>query len=184
MAGSIDKLLSRLSRALSTRERLIKSRPQKAHNTALMKTIDYLQQEAKKRDIDSMLAQERLILTHSLEFDANSPEEKNSLQSAIDQLEECRRCFQALTANPRAYQEMAVTYSARKKEAGLPMDAARDFFRSHSTRLANILSGKSSEFEKMMVRQRRDNLHVVKDMYVELQRKALGVEAADSESLE
>jgi hypothetical protein len=178
MAGSIDKLLDHLNRALSTRERLLESRVQKEHNEAIMKAVTYLRSQTKERDIDSMLAQERLILTHSLEFDANSHEEKNSLQNAIAQLDECRICFKALAANPAAYKEMAATYPLKKKEGGLPIDAAKDFFRSHSTRLGNILSGKSSEFEKRMVRQRKENLQIIKDVYVELQRKALGMEAS------
>ena len=175
MAGLTIKLLDNLNHSLSTRERLIKSRAQKLHDDGIMKTVSYLRQQAKEGNIASMLDDERLLLTHSLKFDANSTEEKNSLQSAIAQLDESRRCFNALTANPAAYKEMLDAFSSKKKEAGLPLDAAREFFKSHATRLSNILSGKSSHFEKVLVRQRKVNLQIVKDAYVELQRKALGI---------
>ncbi len=176
MAGSTIKLLNTLNHSLSTRERLIKSRAQKLHDDGIMETVDYLRQQANERNIGSMLEDERLLLVHSLKFDANSVEEKNSLQSAIAQLDEGRRCFEFLTTEPQAYKMHEASYPAKKKEAGLPLDAARDFFKSHATRLTNILSGKSSHFEKLLVRQRKDNLRVIREAYVELQRKSLGKE--------
>ncbi len=173
MAGLINDLLEHLNRSFTDHDILLKCQAQKNYDNDLMETVGYLRRQAKNRNIDSMLEDELLILTHSLKFDANSPEEKSSLEAAINQLDESRRCLKALTANPAAYKEMADTYPSRKKEAGLPLDAARDFFKSHSTRLANILSGKSAHFEKLMVRQRKDNLQIIRDAYMELQRKAL-----------
>ncbi len=159
MTGSPNELALNLSHTLITRERLIKSQVQKAHDEGIMVTVNYLRQQVKAKDIGSMLEDERLLLTHSLQFDANSSEEKNSLKSAIAQLDESRRCFDALTNNPASYKDNEATYPSKKKEAGLPLDAAREFFKSHSTRLSNILSGKSSHYEKVLVRQRKDNLH-------------------------
>jgi hypothetical protein len=177
MAGLTTDLLEHLNRNLTTRERVIKSPAQKAHDAGIMKTVNYLRQQAKERNIASMLNDERLMLTHSLNFDANSPEEKNSLQAAIDQLDESRRSFAALTTAQEAYKKMADTYSSKKKEAGLPLDAARDFFKSHSTRLSNILSGKTSHFEKILVRQRKDNLQAMRVGYIEIQLETLGIES-------
>lgn len=177
MAGLTTDLLEHLNHSLTTRERVINSPVQKKHDAGIMVTVNYLRQHAQERNIGAMLDDERLLLTHSLQFDANSPEEKSSLKTAIDQLDESRTCFKALTARPAAYKEMVDTYPSKKKEAGLPLDAARDFFKSHATRLTNILSGKSLHFEKVLVRQRKDNLKVIRDAYVELQRKALGLES-------
>jgi hypothetical protein len=83
MVGLTTDLLERLKRSLTTRERLIKSTAQKAHDAGIMKTVNYLRQQAKERNISSMLDDERIMLSHSLEFDANSQEEKNSLKTAI-----------------------------------------------------------------------------------------------------
>ena len=175
MAGSTGKLLNRLNRNYADHQRLLESQPQKNYDAGIMKTVAHLRQQAKEGNISSMLDDESIMLSHSLEFDANSQEEKNSLRTAIDQLDESRRCFASLTSNPGAYKENVDTFPSKKKEAGLPLDAAREFFKSHSTRLTNILSGKSSHYEKVLVRQRKDNLKVIKDAYVELQRKALGL---------
>jgi hypothetical protein len=177
MTGSTNKLLARLNQNLATNEQIIESALQKKHNEGLMKTVLYLRRQAKSGDIASMLEDERLILSHALEFSANSPQEKNSLKSAIAQLDEGRHCFEELVANPDAYNQNQSSFSTKRKQAGLPLDAAREFFQSHSTRLDNRLAGKSSHFEKLLFTQRKDNLHIIKNAYVELQRKALGLEA-------
>jgi hypothetical protein len=143
----------------------------------MMVTVNFLRRHAKDRDVGSMLEDERLILTRSLKFDASSQEEKNSLKAAIEQLDESRGCFESLTADPEAYKKNEKTFPSKKKEAGLPLDAARDFFKSRATRLTNILTGKSSHYEKVLVRQRKDNLNIIKDCHAELQRKALGIES-------
>lgn len=178
MAGSTGKLLNRLNRNYADHQRLLESQPQKNYDAGIMKTVNFLRQHAQDKDVGAMLDDERLMLTHSLKFDANSPEEKKSLQAAIDQLDESHICFEALATDPVAYKKMAATYSSKKKEAGLPLDAARDFFKSHATRLTNILSGKSSHFEKVLVRQRKDNLKIIRDVYVKLQQKALELESS------
>lgn len=177
MAGSTNKLLDHLNHNLSSRERVKKSPVQKAHDAGLMKTVNLLRQHAKDKDIGSMLDDERLMLTHSLKFDANSTEEKNSLKTAIEQLDESRSCFDSLTSDPEAYKQNEKTFPSKKKEAGLPLDATREFFRSHTTRLTNILTGKTPHFEKLLVRQRKENLNIIKDAYVALQRTALGIES-------
>ncbi|MGL4209648.1 MAG: hypothetical protein ACRCTY_09710 [Candidatus Adiutrix sp.] len=43
--------------------------------------------------------------------------------------------------DPKAYKKSESTFSSRKKEAGIPLDAAREFLKSHATRLSNILTG-------------------------------------------
>lgn len=177
MAGSKSKLLNHLNRNYTDHDVLLKSQEQKNYDAGIMTTVNHLRQQAKERNVGSMLDDERLMLTHSLKFDANSQEEKNSLKAAIEQLDESRSCFESLTTDPEAYKKNEKTYPSKKKEAGLPLDAARDFFKSHTTRLTNILTGKSSHYEKVLVRQRKENLNIVKDAYVELQRKALGIES-------
>ncbi len=179
MAGSTNKkLFNRLNRNVATNEQVMESPAQKAHNDGLMETVFYLRGQAKAGDIGSMMDDERLILSHTLEFSANSPQEKNSLKSAIAQLDEARKCFENLQTDPDGYKKNVVdTYSTKKKPAGLPLDVAREFFQSHNTRLDNLLASKAAHFEKLLVTQRKDNLRVIKDAYVELQRKALGLEA-------
>jgi hypothetical protein len=74
MTGLINELFTHLNRNVSTNERIIESQVQKAHDEGIMKTIAYLRQQAKTGNIAAMLDDERLILTHSLKFSANSAE--------------------------------------------------------------------------------------------------------------
>lgn len=176
MTGSTNELYIDLNINVANYERIIESSPQKTYDEGLMETVLYLRGQAKTGEIGAMLEDERLILSHALEFSANSAEEKNSLKSAIAQLDESRRCFKNLLTDPEAYKKNEASFSEKKKQAGLPLDAAREFFQSHSTRLNNLLSGNSPHCAKLLIRQRKDNLQVVKDAYVELQRKALGLQ--------
>jgi hypothetical protein len=54
-----------------------------------------------------------------------------------------------------------------------------DHLKSHTARLANRLAGKGSNVEKLIMRQRKENLTIIKERYVELQKKALGLPAKE-----
>jgi hypothetical protein len=73
-----------------------------------------------------------------------------------------------------AYRNAARTYPSKRKDAkGLPMDAFREFIRSHSTRLTNRLAGRIIQEEKDLIRQRKANLQKANQLYMALQTKAL-----------
>ncbi len=169
-----EELLDFLNMNWRTREQIIKSDVQKAHDTGVAETLAYLQEVAQERNFVKLLSNERLMLMHTLKFDANSPEEVKSLEAAVVQLDESINCFNAMSEDPAAYKKMEATYSSKKKEAGLPLDAARDFFRSHATRLTNSLAAKGSHSDKQIIRQRKENLKVIQECYIELQQKTLG----------
>ncbi|MDR1921924.1 MAG: hypothetical protein LBS31_09340 [Candidatus Adiutrix sp.] len=114
------------------------------------------------------------MIRHALKYDANSPEEAQSLKTAAAQLDDAAKCLNVIVNDPKGYEASAQTYPTKKKEAGLPLDAFRDFLKSHSARLTNRLAGKGSHFEKLILRQRKDNLTAIRERYIELQQKALG----------
>jgi hypothetical protein len=70
MAGLTNNLIEYLSRNFADHEVLLKSQAQNNYNAGIMKTVPHLCQQAKERNISSMLDDERFILSHSLEFDA------------------------------------------------------------------------------------------------------------------
>lgn len=170
-----DELLDFLNMNWRTREQIIQSDLQKLHDTGVTETLTYLKEAATERNFEKLLGHERLMLVHTLKFDANSPEEVKSLEAAIAQLDESINCFKAMREDPAAYKKMEATYSSKKKVAGLPLDAARDFFRSHTTRLTNSLAAKGFHSDKQIIRQRKENLKVLQACYVELQQKTLGM---------
>lgn len=175
MAGLTDDTLEfveLLNQNLATRERVIGSEVQKKHDQGLLLTMEYLRRQQERRDIETLFSSELLALTHSLENDVISPEEETSLNAGINQLTRAYDCYKALTGDFDAYKKMQDTY---EKEDGLPIDVARNFFKSHYTRLQNILrsNSKAPKLEKDMVRLRRDSLKIMREIYIEIQRKAL-----------
>lgn len=124
-----------------------------------------------------------MLLHLELQNRANSPEETNSIKTAVLQLEEAQKSL-AVVKDSAAYTAVAETYSSKRKEAGLPLDSFREFLKSHTTRLTNRLAGPLSVPEKNILRQRKENLRVVKELYVTMQRKALGMRQERSQGQE
>lgn len=83
------------------------------------------------------------MIRHSLKFDANSPEETQSLKTAAAQLDAAAKCLNVVCNDPKGYTASAQTYSTKRKEAGLPLDAFRDFLKSHTARLTNRPAGEA-----------------------------------------
>jgi len=175
MAGSTNKILYHLNRDWKARRQIMESQPQKDQDISLAITLKFLRKHARDRDIHILLDDERVQIRHALEYDANSPEETQSLKTAAAQLDDATKCLDLVCNDHQGYAAGAETYPTKKKEAGLPLDAFRDFLKSHSARLSNRLAGKGSHSEKLLLRQRKDNLGIIRECYVELQRKALGL---------
>ncbi len=174
MDGLTDECLLHLSRDFAAKTQTLDSPQYKNQEHSINKTLTFLKDIAQKRNIHHLLDVERLVLEHSLKYDTNSPEEKQSVKVALEQLEACAKCLASLVKNPAGYREnVDPTYSPKAREGGLPLDAAREFFKSHVTRLTNNLVSKASQVEKQLLRQRKENIQVMRDCYVELQRKAL-----------
>jgi glutamine synthetase adenylyltransferase len=176
MAGLKTELLDSLQRNSKTRRLIERSQLQKNHDAGIEDTVKILHEAAEQRDILKLFNSERLLLVHLRQTDANSPEEVKSLEAAINQLDESIECFKAIQADPAAYKKMAATYPSKHKEAGLPMDAAREFFRSHTTRLNNSLAAKGTDSEKNLLRQRKENLKVIRECYIEFQKQAMDLQ--------
>lgn len=177
MAGLTNELFEHLNRDWEARKQVLGSQAHKDQEESFKTTLNFLRKNAKGRDIHTLLDDERVMIRHSLKFDANSPEEAQSLKTAADQLDDAAKCLDVVCNDPKGYMASAQTYPTKKKEAGLPLDAFRDFLKSHTARLTNRLAGKASHSEKLILRQRKENLAIVKECYVELQQKALGMES-------
>ena len=126
------------------------------------------------KDIYTILESERISLELELIHYSNSPEERNSIKQALAQIIEAKSAL-SVVVDSATYLPATATYSGKRKENGLPLDAFREFLKSHTTRLTNRLAAPLSVPEKNILRQRKENLQVVKELYMELQRKALGL---------
>ncbi len=170
-----NKVLEHLTRDWRSRRLLLASQLYKDQEESLSETCAFLRKRVEEKDTGQLLTDEGIMIRHMLKFDSNSPEETQSLNAALVQLDEAMKCLDVVNNDPQGYAAPANPYPGRKKEAGLPLDAVRDFLKSHSARLTNRLAGKGSPSEKLLLRQRKENLNAIKERYIELQKEILGV---------
>ncbi|MGL4209647.1 MAG: hypothetical protein ACRCTY_09705 [Candidatus Adiutrix sp.] len=165
------------------RKKIERSRLHKKYEANVMKTVHCLRDGAKTDDIDLLLSQESALMSMRLENSANSKEEVNSLKMGMEQIEACRKSLDILRGAPEDYKDKVAQTYAKRVEAGLPIDSAREFFKSHPTRLQNLLSSEASHADKALYRQRRENVNSMQDIYIGLQQKALGIEPKQQKGL-
>lgn len=172
--GLINKYLSASSRNWEAVALLNDSKEHHALATSLVETLHILKEVTENKNIETIIAIEKFALILELENHGNSSEERNSIKTALQQLEDAQKSL-AIVKNDIAYQAGAETYSIKRKEAGLPLDSFREFLKSHMTRLTNRLAAPLSAPEKNILRQRKENVKVARELYIEMQRTALGL---------
>lgn len=172
--GLTNKVITRLERNWESHQLLANSKEAKVHNEELKETLQLLKDVHASRDIKLALGVEQLFLHQERANYANSPEESNSVKAALEQFSDAKKSL-SIVQNPQAYQNATETYSGKRKEAGLPIDSFREFLKSHTTRLSNRMASPLSVPEKNLLRQRKENLKMVKEVYMGMQRQALGI---------
>lgn len=172
--GLISKFIELNSVNFTSAALVESSKEKQSLNKNLTLTLQVLKNIVTTKDIVLILEAEKITLRLELEKRANSPEEANSIKIALLQMEEAQQSL-SVVKNASVYQAVAATYSSKRKEAGLPLDSFREFLKSHTTRLTNRLAGPLSVPEKNILRQRKENLRVVKEVYMGMQREALGL---------
>lgn len=145
-------------------------------NATLSERLILLKEVKAAKDINVALGVEEMLLRQELTRYANSPEQRNSISTAIQQLQEAKQSL-SVVQDHKGYQAATATYSGKKKEGGLPLDSFREFLKSHNTRLTNRMTSPLSMPDKSILRQRKEILGIVKEVYIGMQRKALGMEA-------
>ncbi len=172
--GLTNKIFTRLELNFQSYTQKETSKEAIKHNENLTETLSLLKEVKNTKDIKLGLSIEELLLYQELELYANSPEETNSIKKAIEQLQEAKKSL-AVVDDSKAYQTATETYSDKRKEAGLPIDSFREFLKSHSTRLSNRMASPLPAQEKDILRQRKENLSMVKEVYMTMQCKSLGI---------
>ncbi|MDR2893660.1 MAG: hypothetical protein LBV80_11390 [Deltaproteobacteria bacterium] len=148
----------------------------KKYNAALDYTLKQLKDVKATKDIKLILSVEEIMLRQEQAAYVNSPEESTSVATALNQIQEARTPL-SIVADHDNYKLVASALSSAKKEAGLPVDAFRDFLKSHLTRLNNRMTSNISVPEKNIVRQRQENLGMMREIYISMQHQALGLPA-------
>ncbi|SHN72795.1 hypothetical protein [Desulfovibrio litoralis] len=179
--GLANKIFINLEFNFETYQLKETSKEAQKHNEGLQDTFSLLKEVKAAKEIYLALGVEQLLLNQELARYANSPEEANSIKKAIEQLQDARKSLTVVN-DSQAYQKATETYPSKNKEAGLPIDSFRAFLKSHSTRLTNRMASPLSVTEKNILRQRKENLAMIKEVYIEMQREALGLPKAPEKS--
>jgi hypothetical protein len=177
-SGFQTRLILRLDRNYEAHKRLAASKEALQLNEGLGATLNLLKDVHKTHDLNIALDLEQIMLHQELEKYANSKEESDSITAGIKQIQDAKKSLNVVR-DPQAYQAATETYSGKRKEAGLPLDSFREFLKSHSTRLSNRMAGQISVPEKNILRQRKENLGMAREVYIAMQREALGVPALE-----
>lgn len=147
----------------------------KSFQIGLTTTLSLLKEIGASKQPKIILLAEKATLAQELSTYANAAEMVNSIKPALGQLEEATVALR-LVLDKDTYAKAAQTYSSKRKQGGLPLDAFREFILSHTARLTNRLKSTASLSEKTILRQRKDNLKAANERYMDMQRAALGTE--------
>ena len=134
-----------------------------------------LHEAAELHDIDLLLDIERTFLQLELEVIAHANENINALQAGIRQIDKVIQML-GYVRSPDEYRLSGIFYSLSEDLAGstdLPKDAAHKFFASHQARIRNMTSGSDHQNKTALLHARSDNMALAKELYMELQRRAL-----------
>jgi hypothetical protein len=138
------------------------------------KILSHIQKITQSGDAPLMIATELAILQNDFDRYANSRAMESSLQSAINEMEVIRRHF-AIIHTP-AYAAVNAAFSLPKnRQKGLPLDEARQSFRSHYARLANLDKSRLDDDEKEIIDARQEMFGVAQEIYISCQLQVLGI---------
>ncbi|MDR1647797.1 MAG: hypothetical protein LBR88_07170 [Zoogloeaceae bacterium] len=175
---SKDSLL-RLARILTREAGWFKAQLATNATRNLQKTRDgllrHVHEVGKRSAPELIVATEKAIVESDLEHYANSKGMVSSLNAALAELTAIEKLL-AIVDDEHEYKRIDQAYILPKnREKGLPLDEARQAFKSHYARLSNLDKARLSEDEKAIIEARRDNMREAGKIYARRQARTLGV---------
>jgi hypothetical protein len=172
--------IERLNRLLFTEEMLKDSlaKSKEARNLESLqgKLLKQIQEAGKSNDAALIVETEKTILQGDLDRYANSRSMVSSLRTALSELDATQKLL-AIVDDKNKYGMIDKAHSlAKNREKGLPLDEARQAFKSHYARLNNMDKSRLSDDEKKIIDARKINMFNADKLYTERQAKTLGVE--------
>ena len=139
----------------------------------------------KSDDIDLLVKVEASLISMERSLYAkNDPSVLPSLNAAVRDFEDIKKAVDVVKS-PKAYIAAANTYRSNKKIHGVVIDGCYEAINGHVTRLGNRMSAVGISIpEKNILRQRQENMRQAKKLYMDLQRKALGLPLETDRGLE
>ena len=125
-----------------------------------------------------IIAAEIALVKHDLEYYDNHRLMKASLKADLNELAVIKRQL-AIVDDLEQYRHINAAYSLPKsRKQGLPLDEARQSFRSHSARLDNQAKSPLSDAEKESIDVRKTATGIAEKDYIARQARTLGIELA------
>ena len=138
----------------------------------------FIKESARGGNAERIVALEKTIIKNDLDRYSNSKPMADSLKAALNEFAVLERQL-GMVDKPEQYKPVDAAYSLTKnRNKGLPMDEARQSFRSHSARLGNLDKSRLDNTEKQIIDARRAALSAAERDYIKRQARTLGVEFA------
>ena len=126
--------------------------------TVIKRISDHVAEIGKTGDAQRILQTELAMLQEERNYLSNSTVQKGSLDTAIEGLNISLNLLEKVRS-PESYRDVDENHSTRKRRSGgLPLDEAREFFKSHNSRLLNLDKAILSDEEKELIDIRRANI--------------------------
>jgi hypothetical protein len=181
MAGRAmtEDLLTKVQNLLMLEGGLIETlaRSKEAKNLSAMrgKLLARIKEIGKRKDLSLIVATEKVIVEDELRNHANSKGMVSSLNAALTELAAIEKLL-AIVDDEHEYRRVDQSHILpRNREKGLPLDEARQAFKSHYARLSNLDKARLSEDEKAIIEARRDNMLEAGKIYAQRQARTLDV---------
>ena len=125
-----------------------------------------------------IVAMEKALVQHDLEYYANSKTMIGSLNTALNEFAMIERQLGKVD-DPAKYKATDQSFGlAKNRSKGLPLDEARQAFKSHYARLVNLDKAPLDDLQKKLIEARKSGFHRAEQQYIERQANTLGVELA------
>ncbi|MDO5680342.1 MAG: hypothetical protein Q4G54_08450 [Pelistega sp.] len=179
MNNNLTQALDKLERILileagSTIEHNISKTAQRLRLSRL-RLLHHVEEIGMIGDLSLILSTEMSILQGDLSRYSNSKEMSSSLKNALIEFDSAQR-HNKLVQDGHEYHYVNLAHSLpKRRQAGLPLDEARQAFDSHSARLSNLNKARLDSEEKLIINARKSNIVAAKKVYVEQQKQALGI---------
>ena len=132
-----------------------------------------LQKVGASGDLETILLAESLIVDNERVHYADTPAMESSLDNALFEIEVALELV-GKVQDPEAYRTVDDSHRLpRNRIGGLPKDEARQFFKSHRSRLENLEKARLMGIDKELIVARKKNLGGARASYIELQENAL-----------
>ena len=122
-----------------------------------------------------IVAMEKALVQHDLEYYANSKTMTGSLKTALSEFAMIERQLGKVD-DPAKYKATDQSFGlAKNRSKGLPLDEARQAFKSHYARLVNLDKAPLDDLQKELIEARKSAFLRAQKLYIARQIKTLGV---------